>query len=177
MYKKVVSGRRELWDEYCRLRKEVKEAVREKKLIIWNEVVEKVNADIEGSRKEFWAFVGRRTKGKYKNITLLKSKAGVSVSSTQGKPEVLRRHYEELGKVSVDNIFEADWKEEVVSTLETCTNLSEVSENDRLDRQIDREEIAQCIKKLKNNKTGGGGGVMGEWGSYLSMAVQEWCVN
>ena len=27
---------------------------------IWNE---KVNADFEGSRKEFWAFVGRRTKG------------------------------------------------------------------------------------------------------------------
>ena len=49
VYKKVVSGRKELWDEYCRLRKEVKEAVREKKLSIWIEVV----------RKEFWAFVGR----------------------------------------------------------------------------------------------------------------------
>ena len=29
MYKNVVSGRKELWDEYCRLRKEIKEAVRE----------------------------------------------------------------------------------------------------------------------------------------------------
>ena len=77
VYKKVISGRKELWDEYCRLHKEVKEAVREKKLSIWNK---KVNADFEGSRKEFWAFVGRRTKGKYKNITSLKSKAGVSVS-------------------------------------------------------------------------------------------------
>ena len=86
--KKVVSGRKELWDEYCRLRKEVKEAVREKKLSIWNEVVEKVNADFEeGSRKEFWAFVGWRTKGKYKNIASLKSKAGVTVTSTQGKLE------------------------------------------------------------------------------------------
>ena len=80
VYKKVVSGRKELWDEYCGLCKEVKEAVRKRKLSIWNEVVEKVNADFEGSRKEFWAFVGRRTKGKYKNITSLKSKAGVSVS-------------------------------------------------------------------------------------------------
>ena len=61
VYKKVVSSRKELWDEHCRLRKEVKEVVREKKLSIWNEVVEKVNADFEGSRKEFWAFVGRRT--------------------------------------------------------------------------------------------------------------------
>ena len=34
------------------LRKEVKEAVREKKLSIWNEVVEKVNADFERSLKE-----------------------------------------------------------------------------------------------------------------------------
>ena len=84
VYKKVVSGRKELWDEYCRLRKKVNEAVREKKLSVWNEVVEKVNVDFEGSRKEFWAFVGKRTKGKYKNITSLKSKAGVSVSSTQG---------------------------------------------------------------------------------------------
>ena len=101
-------------------------------------------------------FVGTRTRGKYKNITSLKSKAGVSVSSTQGKLEVLQRHYEELGKVSVDDNFEADWKEEVVSALRTCSNLSEVSENDMLDRQIDREEIAQCVKKLTRL-----GGVMG----------------
>ena len=33
MYKKVVSGRKELWDEYCRLCKKVKEAVREKKYL------------------------------------------------------------------------------------------------------------------------------------------------
>ena len=67
----------------------MKEAVREKKLGIWNEVVEKVNADFEGSRKEFWAFVGRYTKGEYKRIASLKSKAGVSVTSTQHKLEVL----------------------------------------------------------------------------------------
>ena len=34
LYKKVISGWEELWDEYCRLRKEVKELVREKKLNI-----------------------------------------------------------------------------------------------------------------------------------------------
>ena len=126
-------------------------------------------------------FVGTRTKGKYKNITSLKSKAGVSVSSTQGKLEVLRRHYEELGKVSVDDNFEADWKEEVVSTLRTCSNLSEVSENDRLDRQIDREEIAQCVKKLKNNKAGGCDGIVGEYGCSGMVCLLEqlfsviWC--
>ena len=37
-------------------------------------------------RKEFWAFVGGRTKRKRKkNIPSLKSEAGVSVTSTRGK--------------------------------------------------------------------------------------------
>ena len=67
-YKKVIKGREYLWDEYCRLRREVKELVGEKKLTIWNEVVEKVNVDFDGNRKEFWAFVGRRTKGKKKIV-------------------------------------------------------------------------------------------------------------
>ena len=54
----------------------MKELVREKKLNIWREVVDKANT---GSRNEFWAFVGRRTKGKgKKNIPSLKSEAGVS---------------------------------------------------------------------------------------------------
>ena len=46
------------------LRREVKNLVVEKKLKVWNEVVEKANSDFEGNRKEFWAFVGRRTKAK-----------------------------------------------------------------------------------------------------------------
>ena len=36
VYKKVVNGREDLWDEYCRLRKKVKQLVIEKKLNIWN---------------------------------------------------------------------------------------------------------------------------------------------
>ena len=59
VYKKVVSGRKELWDEPCILRKEVKEAVREQQLGIRNEVVEKVNADLREVRRNFWDFVGR----------------------------------------------------------------------------------------------------------------------
>ena len=52
VYRKMVSGQKELWSEYCRLRKEVKDLVRQKKISIWNEVIEKANADFEGSRKE-----------------------------------------------------------------------------------------------------------------------------
>ena len=91
----------------------MKELVREKKLTIWNELVEQLNADFDGSRKEFWAFVGRRTKGK-KNITSLKRDAGVSVTSTRGNFEVLQKH---LGKISVDSDFDANWKGEVESKV------------------------------------------------------------
>ena len=31
-----------------------------------------------------------------------------------------------------------------------------------LDREIDLEEIALCVRKLKNNKTGGSDGLLGQ---------------
>ena len=64
----VVNGWEDLWDEYCRLRKETKQLVIEKKLNIWNELVEKVNTDFDENRKEFWAFVDGKSKGKNINI-------------------------------------------------------------------------------------------------------------
>ena len=125
LYKKVISGREELWDEYCRLHIEVKELVREKKLNIWRE---KANTDFDGNKKEFWAFVGRRTKGKReKNIPSLKSEAGVSVTSTRGKLEVLQRHYQQLGKLSN---FDAEWKEEVESNVSRYSSMSELCEDE-----------------------------------------------
>ena len=42
-------------------------------------IVERANEDFEGSRKEFWAFVGRRTRGKRRGIAALKNSSGVSV--------------------------------------------------------------------------------------------------
>ena len=39
-----------------------------------------MNVDFDGTRKEFWAFVGRRTKCKKQNISSLKNEAGVSVT-------------------------------------------------------------------------------------------------
>ena len=109
LYKKVINGREDLWDEYCRLRKEVKELVTERKLNIMREVVEKANTDFDGSRKEFWAFVSRRTKGRMKkNIPSLKSEAGVSITSTRGKLEVLQRHYQQLSKLTLESNFDAE---------------------------------------------------------------------
>ena len=131
-----------MWDEYCRLRKEVKEAGSSVYGMRW-------------LRKSMQTF-GLLSVGEQKVSTNFIEEQ--SWSSTQGKLEVLRRHCEELGKVSVDDNFETDWKEEVVSTLQTCSNLSEVSENDRLDRQLDREEIAQCVNVKITRRGGGGGG-------------------
>ena len=69
-----IRGCEDLWDEYCRLCREVKELVREKKLTIRNEAVEKINVDFHGVGR---AFVGSRKKGKKKNITSLKSDTGL----------------------------------------------------------------------------------------------------
>ena len=76
-----------------------RQLVIEKKLNIWNELVEKVNTDFDENRKEFWAFVGRQSKGKKKNIASLKSDTGLSLTSTRGKLEVLQRHYQLLSKM------------------------------------------------------------------------------
>ena len=72
-----------------------------------------MNTDFDENRKEFWAFVGRKSKGKKKNIASLKSDIGLSLTSTRGKLEVLQRHYQLLSKMSVDGVFDTDWKEEV----------------------------------------------------------------
>ena len=96
VYRKMVSGQKELWSEYCRLCKEVKDLVRQKKISIWNEVIEWANADFEGSRKEFWALVSRRSKEKKNNIASLKNESRISVTSTQGKLQILQSHYERL---------------------------------------------------------------------------------
>ena len=84
------NGDNKLWTEYCKLRKEVKQLVIEKKLDMWNNIVEKANKYFDGNKKQFWSFVGRRTKCKNKTISSLKSEAGISVSSTKGKLQILQ---------------------------------------------------------------------------------------
>ena len=49
--------------------------------------------DLEGSRKEFWAFVGR-TQVRGAGIAALKNSSGLSVTSTKGKLDVLIKHYQ-----------------------------------------------------------------------------------
>ena len=98
-------------------------------------------------------FVGRKTKGKKRNIASLRNEAGASVTSAKGKLEVFQKHYEHLGRVSVDRNFDSNWKEVVERKVSVCSSLSEVCEDEALDGEIEKEEIAKSIRKVKNNKT------------------------
>ena len=48
LYKSMFDGNVDAWEDYCKLRKEVKDLIRKKKIDIWNDVVEKVNTKYFG---------------------------------------------------------------------------------------------------------------------------------
>ena len=50
--------------------------------------------DQSANKKEFWSFVGRRTKGRKGGVEALRNDSGVSVTSTKVK---LQSHYQCLG--------------------------------------------------------------------------------
>ena len=137
VYRKIAGGQDELWEEYYMLRKEVKNLVIEKKLNNWNEVLEKANSDYDGNRKEFRAFVGRRTKVRRRAISALRNNSGVSITSTKGKLRIFQSHYQDLGSKSVDDAFDEDWKQEVESKIRECCIMSSACEDSILDREIE----------------------------------------
>ena len=57
----------------------------------------------------------------------------------------------------VDGAFEDEWKLEVEEKVLEYSkqNLKDLD----LDKEIEESEIVRCIKKLTNNKTGGGDGI------------------
>ena len=80
-------------------------------------MLEKANSDYDGNRNEFWAFVGRRTKGRKRAISALRNNAGISITSIKGKLRIFQSHYQDLGSKSVDDAFDEDWKQEVESKI------------------------------------------------------------
>ena len=104
---------------------------------IWNGVVEKANADFEANKKEFWSFVGRRTKGRKGGVEALRNDSGVSVTSTKGKLKVLQSHYQCLGSCSVDDAFDDNWKQEVDSKVNECHRCSVEHDDPVLDGEIE----------------------------------------
>ena len=123
----------ELWTEYCKLSKEVKQLVIDKKLDMLNDVVEKANQDFEGNKKQFWSFVGRRTKCKNKTIPSLKSEAGFFCISTKGKLQILQQHYQLLGTSVIDSTLDDEWK------LEVEENVLDYNKQNIKDLELDKE--------------------------------------
>ena len=76
---------------------------------------------------------------KNRSIASLKGVEGVSVTSTKGKLEVLQKHYQHLGRVSVD--FDDDWRGEVKSKVEAAVGRRSGSCEDAfLDKWIEKAD-------------------------------------
>ena len=72
-----------------------------------------------------------------------------------------------FGSSSLEAAFDDDWRKEVENIVRDCIELSVACEDDNiLDREIDSAEISRCLRKLKNNKTGGSDSLVGELLKY-----------
>ena len=69
----------------------------------------------------------------------------MSVTSTKGKLEVLQKHYQHLGRVSVDSDLDDDWKEEVESKVGACGRMSGSCEDAFLDKGIERPRLPYAL--------------------------------
>ena len=65
------------------------------------------------------------------------------------------------------------WKQEVDSKVRECSLLSQSYEGSVSNGQIECEEIAKCVRRLKNNKTGGSNGIVGELLKYGRSGMME----
>ena len=77
---------------------------------------------------------------------------------------VIKKMY--MSSMSVDSEFDADWKEEVEDSVGGYSSLSEEAGDAFLDKEVEKGEIAKCVRKLKNNKTGGSDGIVVELLKY-----------
>ena len=64
---------------------------------------------------------------------------------------MLQRHYQVLSKMSVDSVFDANWKEEVEDNVNGYSNMSEEVAYSVLDKEIEKGEIAKYLRNLKNS--------------------------
>ena len=62
---------------------------------------------------------------------------------------MLQRHYQLLSKMSVDSVFDADWKDKVEENVKGYSSLSEEVADSLLDKEIKKGEIANVLGILK----------------------------
>ena len=86
---------------------------------------------------------------------------------------MLQKHYQLLSKMSMDSEFDANWKEEDEDSVGSYSSLSEEAGDAFLDKEVEKGEITKCVRKLKNNKTGGSDGIVGELLNYGGSGIVD----
>ena len=85
------------WNEYFKIRKELKQIIRDKRKICKEEVINDVNSDYRKNIKAFWEFVNGSIKSSAKSkCETLTDDSGISFSSHTGKVKILKSHYKNL---------------------------------------------------------------------------------
>ena len=79
---------------------------------------------------------------------------------------MLQKHHQLLSKMSVDSKFDANWKKEVEDSVGGYSSLSEEAGDAFLDKEIKKVKLQSVLESLKNNKTGGSNGIVGELLKY-----------
>ena len=70
-------------------------------------------------------------------------------------------------------MFDADWKEEVEENVKGYSSLSEEVTDSLLYKEIEKGEIAKCLRNLKNSKIGGSDGIVGELLKYGGLGMVD----
>jgi len=96
----------------------------------------------------------------------LRSTTGSCVNSTKGKLDVLREHHERLGTASVDDQFDDSWKERIEKKVTEYSKMSSLQKDRFWIEGLVMQKLKKCSKILKNNKTGGNDGLVGELFKY-----------
>ena len=72
----------------------------------------------------------------------------MSLTSSSGKLEIFQKHYQLLIKMSVDRVFDKNWKEEVEDSVSGYSSLSEEVLDGLLGKEMQKGEITKCVRIL-----------------------------
>ena len=128
-----------------------------------------VNSNYRKNIKAFWKFVNGSIKSSAKNrIETLTDDSGNSCSSHTGKVKILKSHYKKLGSELDVKSFDDSWKEEVSSSVKNFEAMSfqDPHSNGMMDQPITLAEVSHVVKAIKNNKSAGSDGIVGELIKY-----------
>ena len=133
------------------------------------ELMTNVNKDYKKNAKAFWKFVNSHIKSNGKSrIEALNDGRGNCVSNHEGKLKILKSHNEKLGSELHNKTFNDSWKDEVCKSIKSFENLSLENSHftEMLDQKITTAEVSHAIRTIKNNKSAGADGIVGELIKY-----------